>query len=139
MSKPISLSGKQRQRLRDLGVVTLYLFGSRAQGVAGSLSDYDYGVLTSTKGHKSGDDLYMALYDFLSPISPRTLKNDVIDIVFLQSGVSLELQANVVEHGVVLFDDDPDLRAEYEAQVMMRMADIRPMLQGIDQAILQRI
>jgi len=140
---PIKFSAKNKKEFRSLGVITVYLFGSRAQSVAGPLSDYDYAVLLAQpsilKNYRAKAHLYDAIYDILSPLSPRTLDNDVIDIVFLQSGVSLELQANVVKHSIVLFDDDPDSRADYEAQVMIRFADVKPILHQIDQAILARI
>ena len=139
----IEFFAEDKNKLRSLGVTTLYLFGSRAQGVAGPLSDYDYAVLlrepSALKDYRAKGNLYDAIYDLLSPVSPRTLKNDVIDIVFLQSGVSLELQANVVRHSIVIFDDDPDSRADYEAQVMVRFADFKPVLNQIDHAILERI
>lgn len=139
----INLQDDDKNALRKLGVAALYLFGSRAAGVEGPLSDYDFGILLKDSSLvKPGNDtqkLYQALYDFLSPLCPRTLENDVIDIIFLQSGVSLELQAHIVRDGKVLFDENPILRADYEAQVMMRMADFQPILNIFDQAILDRI
>ncbi len=68
--------------LEKTGAQAVYLFGSRAQGKESPLSDYDYAVLLKEKGHSKGDPLYFQFYNLLSEISPRTLKNDVIDILF---------------------------------------------------------
>lgn len=138
------LTKKQQEHLRKLGVSTLYVFGSHAQGVAGPLSDYDFAVLledpTCVKFGVDKMDLYNALYDILTELIPSGRSEPaVVDIVFLQSGVSLELQANVVKHGQALFDENPRGRADYEAQVMTRMADMRPIMNMIDKAILERI
>lgn len=139
----LTITKKEQEKLRGFDVCTVYLFGSRAEGIPTELSDYDFGILLNDSlrvkpGHDT-TELYQKLFDFLSPLCPRTAKNDVIDIVFLQSGVSLELQANVVSHGKIIFDENPELRAKYEEQVMIRMADIKPILDIMDRAILARI
>lgn len=139
----ISVTQQQKSRLRELGVSSLYLFGSHAQGVAGAASDFDFAVLMqdSSRVHPYADvmPLYQSLYDILTSVLPGVSIDPVVDIVFLQGGVSLELQANVVKHGRLLFDEDPSVRADYEAQVMMRMADLSPIIQAMDKAILQRL
>lgn len=139
----IQISGTLQHELEKIGVCALYLFGSRAEGTDGPLSDYDFAVLFRdsllVKPGRKIDFLYQSLYSLLSDISPRTTKNDVIDIVFLQNGVSLELQAHVVKNGIILFENDADFRADYESQVMIRMADFRPILDIMDQSILSRL
>lgn len=140
----LRLTKTDQQKLKKLGVSTLYLFGSHAQGTSGPTSDLDFAILLHDSLRvKPGNDtlpLYQKLYDFLSDfIPPGRNEPTTIDIVFLQSGVSLELQANVVKYGKILFDDDPRQRADYEAQVMNRMADLRPLLNIMSQAILERI
>ncbi|MBI4212250.1 MAG: nucleotidyltransferase domain-containing protein, partial [Deltaproteobacteria bacterium] len=102
------------------------------------LSDYDYAVLAKDQGHKRGDDLYVHLYDIFSDISPRTLKNDVIDIVFLRD-IGLELRFHVVQYGKVLFDADPSARLAFEQQTTLLYCDFRPILDKFDQAILEAL
>ncbi len=125
-------------RLRKLGVVSLYLFGSRAQGVAGPRSDFDFAVLMGSAGHQRGDATYDALYDLLSPLCPRTLQNDVLDMVFLDDA-GLELKTHVLRYGKVLFDADPRARLQFEEQTMLEYADYKPILDTFDRAILQRV
>ena len=119
-------------------VQALYVFGSRAQGTDHPLSDYDYAILLPETGHFRGDDLYTIFYDALSSISPRTLKNDVIDIVFLREA-GLELKFHVIRYGVVLYDPVPRERLRFEDHTTLLYCDYRPVLDQFDRAILERI
>lgn len=128
----------QKKRLRDLGVLSIYLFGSRAQGAEHALSDYDYAVLLKGSGHQKGDATYFALLDILSEISPRSLENDAIDIVFLKDA-GLELRFHVIRYGKVLFDASPMQRLDFEAQTTLLYCDYRPILDRFDRAILEAL
>ncbi|HBF12689.1 MAG TPA: hypothetical protein DDW49_04760 [Deltaproteobacteria bacterium] len=138
MSAMGPFSPDQEKILKSSGIEAVYLFGSRAQGKEGPLSDYDYAVLTKDKGHSKGDPLYEKLYDVFCEISPRTLENDVIDIVFLRDA-GLELQFHVIRYGQVLADFDPKSRLRYEAQTTLLYCDYRPILDEFDKTILQRL
>lgn len=128
----------QKRKLRDLGVESVYLFGSRALAAEHRLSDYDYAVLMKEKGHQKGDDTYFALYEVLSEISPRSLSNDAIDIVFLKDA-GLELRFHVIRYGKVLFDLYPSRRLNFEAQTTLLYCDYRPILDRMDKAILEAL
>lgn len=134
----LTLNTTQKKKLKDLGVQSLYLFGSRAQGVAHAISDYDYAVLMKKGNYQKGDDIYFALYKILSEISPRTLANDAIDIVFLNDA-GLELRFHVIRYGKVLFDIAPSHRLNFEAQTMLLYCDYRPILDRFDRAILEAL
>lgn len=138
----IHISKETQKALTALGVVALYLFGSRAQGRAGPLSDYDFAVLlkdsTLFRSSKKKEALYDGLYRLLSPLCPREFPNDILDIVFLQR-VSLELQMHVVRHGCVLFDTDPQLRSDFEASIMLRAADFAPLRHFMSTMLLARL
>lgn len=138
----IQLNPDQKKELRKSGVMTVYLFGSHAQGTASPSSDVDIAVLLAESLQvKPGTNilpLYQKLFDVFSEYVPSD-HDTPIDIVFLQSGVSLELQANVIRFGKLLLDDDPRKRADYEEQVMIRAADFAPILHLMDKAILERI
>lgn len=121
-----------------LSVQAIYLFGSRAQGKDHSLSDYDYALLLKTKGYSKGDETYLKLYDIFSKISPRTLKNDVIDIIFLRDA-GLELRFHVIRYGKVIYDANPKARLDFEAQTTLLYCDFKPLLLEQDQTILQSL
>ncbi|MBI4127029.1 MAG: nucleotidyltransferase domain-containing protein, partial [Deltaproteobacteria bacterium] len=123
-----------QDEFRHLGVQAAYLFGSRAQGVTGPLSDYDYAVLVEETGHTRGDDLHEKLYDLFASMSPRTLENDVIDIVFLKD-VGLELRFHVIRYGKVLFDGDQKARLDFETITTLLYCDYRPILDQFDRTI----
>jgi uncharacterized protein len=132
---PQILQKEHLQRLKGTEVEAVYLFGSRAQGREHSLSDYDYAVLTREAGHSKGDTLYAFLYDLFSEISPRTLRNDVIDIVFLKD-TNLELRFHVIRYGQVLYDRNPQTRLDFEAWTQLLYCDYRPILNEFDRTIL---
>ncbi len=134
----MNIASAQQQQLRALQVIALYVFGSRAAGNAHELSDYDYAVLLPEGPHRRGGPLYMQLYDILTEISPRTLQNDVIDIVFLRHA-PLELQSHIIRHGKILFETDAMARANFEAVVTLRYCDYRPILEEMDRIILQSL
>lgn len=122
-------------KLDQLGVAVLYLFGSRAIGAEGPLSDYDFGVLMQKSGHKRGDSTYGALYDALRPLCPRTLENDVIDIVFLNDA-PLELRVHVIRYGRILYESQPMMRGRFEEKTILEASDFQPLQRQIDQTIL---
>lgn len=136
----VSLTTEQERALAEQGVMTVYLFGSFAQGIATERSDIDFAVLmrdaAQVKPEKDILPIYQVLYRILSDVVPGAR---TVDIVFLQNGVSLELQGNVVRHGKLLMDLEPLKRGAYEEQVMMRAADFAPILRIMDKAILERI
>lgn len=139
----IKLSPQLKKQLGRLGVIAVYLFGSRAQGRAGPLSDFDFGVLLREHGALDGGQsltLYDKLYDIFSPLCPRTLKNDIIDIVFLDSPrVPLELKFHVITRGKILFDRLPQQRADFESLITLKYADFQPTLTMFDRALLARL
>ena len=137
MSLPC-LTVQHKNKLTKLGVQAVYLFGSRAMGKQSHFSDYDYAVLTRDGSHTRGDKLYFILYDVFSDISPRTLDNDVIDIVFLRD-TGLELRFHVVQYGIVLLDSDPVERLRFESQTVLLYGDYRPLLESFDHAILESL
>lgn len=129
------LSEETQKQLYELGVSTVYLFGSRAQDMETPLSDYDFGILLAP-GKSRSLELYNQLFSIFDPLCPRTRDNDVVDIVFLDNAVSLELRMHVVRYGRVLSDTDPRTRLRFEEQTMLHYCDYRPLLDMFDRAIL---
>ena len=130
---------KDEGELRKLGVQTVYLFGSRALGQEGPLSDFDYAVLLHEKGHHRGDDLYFRLYDLFDRVSgSRKRENDAIDIIYLRD-VGLELRLHVIRYGQLLFDVDPMNRLRFETETTLLYCDFRPILDQFDRTILQSL
>ncbi len=128
----MDLSAEHRQRLRDLGVSLLYLFGSYAEGVATPLSDVDVGVVFAGEP-PSRSAAYQPLYELATELFP----DQTIDLVFLQQA-PLELQGDVVRHGTVLYERTPGDDATFAEQTMIACADFAPLLREMDRTILDR-
>ncbi len=139
----ITLTLKDEGALMRLGVIAIYLFGSRAQGVATPLSDFDFGILIDDVALSSTKEqsIYSELYPFFSSrIKPETQEADVIDIVFLQSPrVPLELKTYIITHSVLLFDSKPLVRTTIEERMLLQNADFAPLRAEMSQALLSRL
>ena len=76
MSHPFLLSPEEQNKLRELQVGLVYLFGSQAEGVAGKLSDIDIGVVFTNPAivHDDTFPVYGKLYDiFLLRLDQKVL------------------------------------------------------------------
>lgn len=136
----IAFTDHDRERFRELGIATVYLFGSHATSTAGPRSDYDVGILMrlGVPTPERLDSTYDRLYALLADRLPRTLANDIIDIVFLERA-PLELQTHVVRYGKILSDEQPRERVRFEEQTLAAYRDYLPLLREIDRAILASV
>lgn len=129
------LSEKAKKKLQKLGVGVVYLFGSRAQGAATALSDYDVGVVfADPKKLKKTGELYTEIYNVLiDEIPVNELRDEKLDISFLQKA-NAALQAAAIKNGIVLFEADPVFRADFEEQVVKNYDDYLPIKREFEQA-----
>ncbi len=138
----INLPPSTKNRLKDLGVASVYLFGSRAEGTSTPFSDYDFAILMNKLVEEPRasllSPLYQTLYQIFSPLCPRQYPNDIIDIVFLRQ-LPLELQMHIIKKGKIIFDDHPSLRADEEARIMLKQADFEPLRHMMQEALLARL
>ncbi len=84
-------------------VKLVYLFGSRATGRAGLLSDYDFGVYIDGLDRKARFDLGLEMADQLS----RVLKTDKIDLKVINDIRSPDLKYRIIKEGWLLFAREP--------------------------------
>jgi uncharacterized protein len=102
-------------------VAAAYLFGSRANGGAGPLSDVDLAVLLTVYDPCLSGEIKLQLYADCS----RALKRNDIDIVILNQTRNLFLLDEVARNGVLLFDRDPSSRQEFEFKVIHDAIEFR--------------
>ncbi len=107
---------KYRERL-----VFAYLFGSVATGEAAPLSDVDIAICFAGGMKETFFDDRLSLYADIC----RALKSNDVDLLVLNSASNLIILEDVVRHGVILYDRDPDLREEFELKVLHRAIDFR--------------
>ena len=123
-----------KKTLKELGILVVYLFGSRAIGQESRLSDLDLGiVLKNPVPGKDTRSLYTKLYKLFAAVYPCSK----VDIVFLQSA-PLSLQYHAVKEGKILFEEDSRLRADYENMVVKQYLDFKPVLDSFDRATMER-
>ena len=87
-------------------VNALYVFGSRAEGVANDNSDYDFAFLADRK--LKSEELGALSLDLYAALN-RALHSDDIDIVCLNTTTSAGLAFSVVQDGKLLLDREPNL------------------------------
>jgi len=138
----IKISPKTTQKLKDMGVGLVYLFGSRAEGTAHPLSDFDIGIVLSDKKKlqevkKRPFQMGAEFDNFFEEVVPSTFKNPV-QVTFLQIA-SFNFQFNAIKYGKVLFEISSEFRADYEEKVMREYLEFKPYYNEFYQATLDII
>ncbi len=105
-----------------------YLFGSRAQGSAGPISDCDVAVLFSNSPHHGLR--YKLAHDL-----NKAVMRDQVDLVVLNSA-PIELRYAVIASGIVVYESNFEVRVEYEAVTLSLYGDYLPILRRQRQEIL---
>lgn len=114
---------------------TIYLFGSRATGKNGPLSDYDIGILfVESVPSKKYFDKKLELIGKFS----QFYKTDKIDLVILNNAPIL-LAMNVITEGKILYEKDKDYRVAFETYIMNRYYDRLPYEIRHSEALLKRL
>lgn len=136
---PIQRKPIPAERLKELGVGVVYLFGSQAEGLAGPASDIDVGVVLVDPKRTAGStaELYNALYEIFSDVFDMS-NFRTLDIVFLERA-SLELRFDAISHGTVLFEASPEVRLDFEERTAALYRDFRPLLEKFNRAVLKRV
>ncbi len=109
------------ERHSEVGVA--YLFGSRARGTEGPMSDYDFAVYADLRDSKALLDLELSLRYELS----LALKSDDVDFVMLNVVESPELKYAIIQEGIVLFERE-SFRVRIEPSILNGYFDYRAML-----------
>lgn len=118
----IEFSQTFKKELRKLGVSAVYLFGSRAQGRAGPLSDYDFGVLL--KGTIPAKKYLDKKLHLMAQFSAY-LRNPSVEVVLLNEAPPL-LAMNIIDGGRLLFETDFHFRVSFETKITMQYLDRLP-------------
>lgn len=131
-----NLKSHQKQQLEQLGVLAVYLFGSVAEGYDAPHSDVDIGIVF--KKPLGQGERVLELFAKLDDIFQSMFPGREVDIVLVDRA-TLELKADMITHGILLFESNSEARMEFEAKTSLLYADFKPVLQYFDKAILSRI
>ena len=80
-----------------------YLFGSRAQGIAGTRSDYDVAIYFDESDVIKRHDLLFRLAGLIS----QKFKTDLIDVHSINDLQAPELKFSIIHDGILLFEREP--------------------------------
>lgn len=80
-----------------------YLFGSRATGQTGPLSDYDFAIYTAGLNKEKRFDLRLELMSRLGEL----LKTEAVDMVSLNDLDAPELAYAIIQEGKLLYAEEP--------------------------------
>lgn len=98
----------------------VYLFGSRAAGKQGPLSDYDFAIYLDSGDKRKMLDIKLSLYHLLG----RALKTDKIDVVIFNLTGQSELKYNIINEGKIIYEIEP-YRLSLEPRVLNEYFDFR--------------
>lgn len=116
-------------------VVALYLFGSRATGSAGPLSDIDIAILLN---EGLGKDTYWDKMTFYWDKANEILHSDEVSFVLLNTA-PLTIQYGVITESKVMYSRDEDTRFFFEEKIIDKYMDFRPVLDEYDKEFLKQI
>jgi len=114
------------QSLDPSGIVSVYLFGSQAEGRQHRESDVDLGVLLHHRAHPSRRERFDARIR-LSSLLPQRLGGRRVDVVILNDAPP-ELARHIVTRGVRLLCADAEADHAFVRDAQLRAADIAPFL-----------
>ena len=100
-----------------------YLFGSRATGNVGPMSDYDFGVYFDGLDKNHRFDMKLQLMSKLS----KVLNVDTVDIVNLNDTDMPELTYAMIQEGIVIKETEP-FRLLVESRIRAEYFDFHLML-----------
>lgn len=101
----------------------VYFFGSRAEGNAGPLSDYDFAIYLDEKDKKK---MFEIKIDVQNKIV-NTLKTDKVDVVVLNLAQSPDLKYDVIKNGKLIFEKEP-FKLMIEPRILNEYFDFNLML-----------
>ena len=126
-----------KKELEELNIGIVYLFGSRAQGLAKKDSDMDIGIVfREPVENTSLLPIYEKLYSLF--LTANRKQKAEVDIVFLQSA-PLALQFNAIQYGRVAYEISAKFRMAYEEKTMLLHSDFEPVAKEFDKMVLARI
>jgi predicted nucleotidyltransferase len=125
------------ERRPDLGVASVYLFGSHAQGREHRESDLDLGALLLWDRYPTSRDRFEARVDLISDLGSVLGRNDV-DLVILNDAPPL-LGRRIISNGRRIFLADAAADHSFIRDVQLRAADLEPWLRRMRQLQLEAL
>lgn len=121
----------------ELGIASVYLFGSHAEGREHRESDLDLGALLLWDRYPSSRDRFEARVDLISDLGAVLGRNDM-DLVILNDAPPL-LGRKIITDGRRIFLADASADHAFVRDVQLRAADLEPWLRRMRQLQLEAL
>jgi predicted nucleotidyltransferase len=121
----------------ELRVVSLYLFGSHAEGRAHRESDIDLAALLDWQGYPTRRERFDARVRLGSELI-HVLRHNEVDLVILNDVPPL-FGRRIVTEGVRLFLGDPGVDEAYLVDIQLRAADLAPWIRRMEKLKLEAL
>jgi len=118
--------------LKSYGVEVAYLFGSRARGEEGPLSDVDIGVLF--RADLPPDTRFSHRLQLASRLC-RPFGVSRVDVIVLEEAPPA-LGFRVIDQGILLMCTNEKRRVRYEARTLVAYLDFKPIAERCGQGLL---
>jgi predicted nucleotidyltransferase len=118
-------------------IIVAYLFGSRARGNSGPLSDIDLAFLVEFSLINERDYPYGYQTDLMADLMSLLKTNDLDAIVLNDASPLLKFQ--VIYHGEVVFSRSEEKKLAFHVKAFNEYQDIRPMLAVQHEYMLKRL
>lgn len=129
--------GKFLETRPDLGIASVYLFGSHAEGRAHRESDVDLGVLARWDRHPTPRERFELRVQLGSDLIAVLGQNEV-DVVVLNDAPPL-LGRRIVYEGKRIFLGDPAVDHAFVRDVQLQAADLQPFLERMNRIKLEAL
>jgi predicted nucleotidyltransferase len=121
----------------DLGVASVYLFGSHAAGRAHRESDVDVAVLLSWDRYPTASERFEARVQLGTELI-HVLRNNEVDVVVLNDAPPL-FGRQIVWDGIRVFVGDPEADHDFVRDVQLKAADLAPFLEKMEKLKLEAL
>lgn len=118
-------------------IIVAYLFGSRARGNSGPLSDIDLAFLVKSSLINERDYPYGYSADLMAELM-GLFKTNELDAIVLNDAPPL-LKFQVIYHGQVIFSRSEEKRLAFHVKAFNEYQDIRPMVAVQHEYMLKRL
>jgi predicted nucleotidyltransferase len=119
--RELSALQKVFEKVKEVKLV--YYFGSRAEGKAGPLSDYDFAAYVEAGSKKKRFEIRLELMAKISGL----LKTDDVDVVILNDLENTEMSYLIIAQGRLVFEREP-YKVLVEPRILHEYFDYREML-----------
>lgn len=132
----IKFNTAQQNKLKKIGVIAIFLFGSKALKIDGPLSDTDIAILLDKK--VPDDLIFRKSVEYESQIIDILPGIKDIEVTLLNNA-PIGLQTTILREGKLLFNSNPIFLADFRESIMNKAGDLLSFIRHNRREILNNI